>query len=331
MADYFVGAYTADMGGTATGIAALGRLPDGSLELLGDAVRTESPSYLARHGDLVYAAAEAAGRVDVFRRAAGHTLEPVASAPAGGTAPCHVARYGDTVVVACYVDGALGVLSAEPFGLAQTIAGEGSGPHPAQDGPHAHATFALDGSTVVSADLGADRLHLHSLVGGVLTRTGSVELPPGTGPRDFVRLRDGRILVLGELSLTVLALEWAGGTLAVVDEVALHGAAPGDHAAALTTSADGRFAYAGLRGSNRISVLDVEGALRAVASVASEGDWPRHHVVDGDVMHVAHERSNSVASFRISDNGIPSLIRPPIRVSSPIFLLPTAERSQSRF
>jgi 6-phosphogluconolactonase len=246
----------------------------------------------------------------------------VASAPAGGSYPCHLAGYGDTLVAACYGDGALGVLSARPLALVDTVRAEpATGPHDAQDGPHAHATFALDATTVVSADLGADLLHVHSLTAGVLTRTGSFAVPAGTGPRDFLRLADGRILLLGELGLTVLELAWRGGELAIVDEVALHGAQPGDHAAALTASVDGRFAYAGLRGSNRISVLGVEHGLSALTSVASGGDGPRHHVVDGDVMHVAHERSHSVASFRISENGIPEQIAPPIRVSSPIFLL----------
>ena len=319
---YLVGAYTADMGGAADGIAALGRLADGSLEPLGTAVVADSPGYLAAHGGLVYAAAEGTGRVESFRPGPGIRLERVASADAGGSYPCHIAGYGDTVVAACYGDGALGVLSADPLHLAAAVPAEpGSGPHEAQDGPHAHATFALDDATVVSADLGADLLHLHSLADGVLTRTGSFALPPGTGPRDFLRLSDGRILVLGELSLTVLELSWHGGELEIVDEVALPGAQPGDHAAALTASADGRFAYAGLRGSNLISVLGVEHGLSALTSVASGGDWPRHHVVDGDVMHVAHERSHSVASFRIPENGIPEQIAPPIRVFSPIFLL----------
>jgi 6-phosphogluconolactonase (cycloisomerase 2 family) len=316
---FYVGAYTADMGGTAVGIAALGSLPDGSLEYLGTAATSASPSYLAAHGDLVYAAAEAAGRVEVYRRGNGFALELVASAEAGGVAPCHVARYGDTVIAACYVDGRLGVLTAEPLALAHVLEGAGSGPHPAQDGPHAHATFALDASTILSADLGADEIYAHTLTDGLLTRTRSVRLPAGTGPRDFLRHPSGLILVLGELGLTITALNNRLETVATVD---LAGGAPGDHGAALSTSADGRFVYAGLRGSNRISVVEVaDGGLSAVGFVDAGGDWPRHHLIDGEMMHVAHERSSTVASFRIPENGIPELISAPIRVPSPIFLL----------
>ena len=317
---FYVGAYTPDMGGTAEGIAALGSLPDGSLELLGLAATAASPAYLAAHGDLVYAASEGVGRVEAYRRADGFSLERVAAAEAGGSAPCHLARYGGTVIAACYGDGHLGVLDAEPLALAQTLEGEGSGPHRAQDGPRAHGTVALDATTIVSADLGADRLHVHALSGGRLARTRSVSLPAATGPRDFLRHPSGVLLVLGELGLTLVALD-AG--LNTVSTVGLAGGEQGDHAAALSTSADGRFVYAGLRGSNRISITEVgdDGTLRAVGFIDAGGDWPRHHVVDGDLMHVAHERSNSVASFRISGNGIPEQISAPIRVASPIFLL----------
>jgi 6-phosphogluconolactonase (cycloisomerase 2 family) len=330
---FLVGAYTADMGGEALGIAALGTLPDGSLENLGLAAAADSPSYLAASGDLVYAAAEATGRIEVFRRRGRIDLEHVGGASSGGVAPCHVARYGDTVVAANYVDGRLGVLAAAGGTLetVQVLDASGSGPHAAQDGPHAHATIALADGTVLSADLGADRVHVHSRVGaerdgrGSLERTSSVELPEGTGPRDFLAAPSGYLYVLGELGLTVLVLERTGDDFAVVASVVLPGAEPGDHAAALTISGDGRFVYAGLRGSNRISVLAVlDGGrlLGAVTSIAAEGDWPRHHVIVGDVMHVAHERSSSVASFSIPENGIPALIGPPIRVFSPIFLLP---------
>jgi 6-phosphogluconolactonase len=322
MVDYYVGAYTADMGGTATGIAALGRLADGSLENLGLAVVAASPSYLAASGDLVYAAAEATGRVEVFRRAGELALEPVAGADSGGLAPCHVARYGDTVVAACYVDGTLGVLSAEPLALTQRVEAHGAGPHPAQDGPHAHATFALDDATILSADLGSDRVHVHTLTNGHLTRTGSLDLPPGTGPRDFLRLPSGLLLVLGELSLDVLVLRWHDGELSIVAGASLAGAEPGDHASALSLGPGARFAYAGLRGSNRISILAVDGeTITAVGFVDAGGDWPRHHVVDGDIMHVAHERSSTVASFRLGGDGVPALIAPAIAVASPIFLL----------
>ena len=126
MARYLVGAYTSDMGGRATGIVALESAADGSLVHAGHLATTDSPAYLAAHGDRVYSASEAAGTVEEFRRDARGRLEHLGSAPAGGVAPCHVARYGGTVVASCYVDGALGVVSADPLALMQSLAAEGS-------------------------------------------------------------------------------------------------------------------------------------------------------------------------------------------------------------
>ena len=321
---YLVGAYTADMGGRATGIVALESAADGSLRHAGHVATTDSPAYLAAHGDRVYAASEAAGTVEEFRSTA-LGLDRLGSAPAGGVAPCHVARYGDSVLTACYVDGAVGVVSAEPLSLVQSLPAEGAGPHPAQDGPHAHATCRLPDGTIVSADLGADLLRLHTLRDGRLERTGAVAVPAGTGPRDFLLHPNGRLYVLGELGLVVLVFGLDNGTPELLGSAPLHGARPGDHAAALSASADGRYLWAGLRGSNRISVLAVsgdDGTLASVDSVDAEGDWPRHHIVDGDLMHVAHERSDSVASFRIDEKGIPRYFSTLNRVFSPIFLLP---------
>jgi 6-phosphogluconolactonase len=331
MPRYLVGAYTADMGGRATGIVALESAADGSLRHAGHLATVDSPAYLAAHGDRVYAVSEAAGTLEEYRYSAG-ALRHLASVPAGGAAPCHVARYGDAVVTACYVDGALGVAGADPLRHLQSLAAAGSGPHPAQDGPHAHATCALPDGTIVSADLGADRIRLHALRGGMLVRTGEVEVPPGTGPRDFLMHPSGHLYVLGELGLVVLVFAVQDGALALLGSTALHGAEDGDHAAGLTASDDGRFLWAGLRGSNRISILAVsaDGAsLGAVDSVDARGDWPRHHVVDGDLMHVAHERSDSVASFRIDEKGIPRYFSTLNRVFSPIFLLQTGSETHS--
>ena len=332
MPRFLVGAYTPDMGGRATGIVALESAADGSLRHAGHLATTDSPAYLAAQGDRLYAASEAAGTVEEFRRDAAGGLEHLGSAPAGGVAPCHLARYDDSVLTACYVDGALGVLAAEPLALLESLPAEGSGPHPAQDAAHAHATCVLPDGTIVSADLGADRLRLHTLRGGRLVRTGEVEVPPGTGPRDFLLHPSGHLYVLGELGLVVLVFAVQDGALALLGSTALHGAEDGDHAAGLTASDDGRFLWAGLRGSNRISTLAVSadgGSLSAVDSVDARGDWPRHHVVDGDLMHVAHERSDSVASFRIDEKGIPRYFSTLNRVFSPIFLLQTGSETHS--
>ena len=326
---WLVGAYTADMGGGATGIAELEAKADGSLELVGVAALADSPSYLAVDGDRVYAASEAAGRIDVFSSdvagsATAGPLTLIGSVESGGIEPCQLTVAGDRLLVSNYGSGTIGVVDTGSLKLVQVLEGSGSGPHVVQDGPHAHATFLVDARTVLSADLGADEVHVHSITPGGLSRIQTLALPGGTGPRDFVRHPSGVILMLAELSLELLVLEVVDGVLSVLGSCAIPGAEAGDHAAGISLSDDARFAFVALRGSNRIAVLSLSTDGRTaepVTSVASEGEWPRHHAVDGDVLHVANQISSSVASFRIAKNGELSLISAPTFVPSPTFLL----------
>ena len=104
------------------------------------------------------------------------------------------------------------------------------------------------------------------------------------------------------------------------------GALPGDSAAEIALAADGRYAYVGVRGSNRISVLEVDpdgGALRPVADVPSGGDWPRHHLVRDGWLHVAHERSGDVVTYPLDpESGIPGEAVGRLEVLSPTALVP---------
>jgi 6-phosphogluconolactonase (cycloisomerase 2 family) len=104
------------------------------------------------------------------------------------------------------------------------------------------------------------------------------------------------------------------------------GALPGDAAAEIALAGDGRHAYIGVRGSNRIGVLQVEDggtALRAVADVPSGGNWPRHHLVGNGWLHVAHERSGDVVTFPLDpESGLPGAPAGRLDVASPTALVP---------
>ena len=310
---WLVGGYTADMQGSAAGILALRARANGSLEVDRLVTEATSPSYLAVSGQTLLAVSEATAELSAFSR----SFEHLGTASAGGDAPCHIGVYGSTVIVSNYVSGTLGVLSADPLTLTQSLGGSGGGPHAVQDGPHAHSTVELADGRILSADLGADRLHVHSLADGRISRVSSVEVPAGTGPRDILQLPNGLILVLAELSLEVLVLS---PSLDLVATVPIPGATVGDHAAGLSVRGDR--VYTALRGSNRLGILAfVDGSLLGVDFVSSEGDWPRHHVIDGDVLHAANQLSSTVASFSLAGDGIPRLIAPPTAVPSPTFLL----------
>ena len=104
------------------------------------------------------------------------------------------------------------------------------------------------------------------------------------------------------------------------------GAKDGDSAAEIALSPDGRHAYVGVRGSNRICVLDVDGGSPGVASplmdYSSGGDWPRHHLIRNGWLHVAHERSHDVTTFRLDPvSGLPGEVQSRLVTGSPTALV----------
>jgi 6-phosphogluconolactonase (cycloisomerase 2 family) len=321
--DFLVGGYGADMGGTATGIAWARSTTDGSFDYLGPAVETESPSWITVDGTRVYAVLEGVAAVDVFELQSGH-LEKIERLDVAGQYPCHLAIAGGHPVVACYGDGVV-------WTPGEAIAGspEDRGPLPAQDGPHAHHVLSLADRRVLTLDLGTDRVYLHHWSGPRLIRYDELALPPGTGPRDLLQLPDGRIALLGEWSCELLLLEEMGQSFEIVQILTLPGATPGpDQASGLGLSPDGRFVFAGIRGSNRIASIAVhEDVVRPVGWAPSGGDWPRHLVVDGSFVHVANQLSNSVATLRIEADGTLTPVGEPVAVPSPTCLAPVSAPS----
>ena len=323
----WVGGYTTTMGGDALGIGLLRWDHDGAgLEVL-DTTPTSSPSFLAAGLDGVLYATDEAGRIEAFRPGPCLTLQPLGGQPTSGGFPCHVSVTLGRLFVSNYLDGSIDVFSLTVDGrvdaLIQTLPSEGSGPNPVQQGPHAHSTL-LYGSTLLSADLGADRVHVHALEHGQLVREASVALPPGTGPRDLIA-HAGQTIVLGELNGGLFALDERGRITATgrVSNDWLEG----DHAAGFAIDTAGRFGYTGLRGSNRIAVFR-SADLSPVTTVSCGGDWPRHLCVitardTGDVLLVANQLSSTVVAFGLDPNtGIPFPLGSPVNVASPTFLLP---------
>jgi 6-phosphogluconolactonase (cycloisomerase 2 family) len=321
---HWIGSYTVSLGGEALGIGAAATREDGTLEFIGLAAETSSPSFLANGlvPGIVYSTDEGSGRVEAFRRVDDFGLAAIGGRAVSGGSPCHLSVTESHLYVSNYGDGSVDVFPLDTEGrigeLAQTLQGSGSGPADDQGGPHAHATHVV-GPTVLSADLGADRVHVHGVRDGVLERIGTGVFPAGTGPRDFADSA-GRIYLLGELDGGVYRIDEAAQTIAsgrvVADWVA------GDHAAALAIDEAGTFAYAGLRGSNRVAALRLDD-LSPVAAVPTGGSWPRHLVRDGGVLHVANQLSSTVTSFRLEpDTGIPRPIGLPESVPSPTYLLP---------
>lgn len=321
MTELLVGGYTADAGGSARGIGRARIAPDGSLEYRGLAAEADSPSWLLVHEGVVYAALEAANRLGAWR-IVDDRLEPLGEVATPGEAPCHLAVANGRLLAANYLDGALTVHRIRSDGsldeVSQRLAGSGSGPLSAQQGPHAHHVLPLPDGRVLAADLGADRMLVHRWEADRLVLVAEVALPSGCGPRDLVALPDGRIALLGEWDGTVHLLAPDGDSFRLVASLPLPGR-EGSQAAGLRPAHRGSLLVAGLRGADAVVSVAVD-PLEVRATVPSGGHWPRHLLVDDETVYVSNQLGDSVAGFRIAADGALAPLGAPAAVPSPTCL-----------
>ncbi|QWT24601.1 lactonase family protein [Subtercola sp. PAMC28395] len=199
----------------------------------------------------------------------------------------------------------------------------------------AHSSIVIPDGRIVSTDLGFDLVRVWqyrptaenpeaspgAAAGSRLVLDHEIVLPFWSGPRHVALHPSGALLVLTEYSVEVV-------TIAPAENVRAYGPSglpllqitstssavsapiePFDAAAEISLSGDARFAYVTVRGSNRLSTMSVDdrGAVHPVADVSTCGVKPRHHVVLGTRLLVAHTESNDVALFELDPaTGIPS-------------------------
>jgi 6-phosphogluconolactonase (cycloisomerase 2 family) len=335
----WTGTYTADGGGRAEGIGAISAAPDGTLQWLGTAVKADSPSFVAVHPTLpiVYAVGERAQTVQAYRRTTEFGLEALGNAQGAGEAACHVAvdPLGRFLTVACWGDGQVllyeldhdGAMTGR-FPAAPSVDPHGSLTPGAARQSRAHTSLMLSDGRIMTTDLGHDTLRVWQYEPGAgLNADHEVALPFGCGPRHLVQHANGSVFVVSEYSIEVFVVRAEAGTFELVSRgpATSGGSIQNDSAAEICLSQDGNHAYIGVRGSNLISVLQVtpDGtALSPIKDFPSGGDWPRHHLVRGQWLHVAHERSDDISTFTLDTvTGLPGPLVHTLRTPSPTALV----------
>jgi 6-phosphogluconolactonase len=335
----WTGTYTPDSGGRAEGIGALSAHPDGRLEWLGTAAKADSPSFVAAHPALpvVYAVAEQRKMVRAFRRTGDFGLEPLGEPQPAGEATCHVAvdPRGRFLTATCWGDGQvlLYELGADGAITARFPASASVDPHSVQTPgeprqSRAHASLMLQDGRIMTTDLGHDTLRIWNYApGSGLEADHEVALPFGCGPRHLVQHPSGNVFVVSEYSIEVFVVRPEAGTFELVfrGPATSGGSMPDDSAAEICLDREGRHAYVGVRGSNLLSVLDVAAGgteLLPVQDFPSGGNWPRHHIVRGKWLHVAHERSDNIATFELDPaSGLPGRLVHDLQTPSPTALV----------
>ncbi len=312
----YLGSFTSDGGRgitTATVDADTGALR--AVHHTGDGV--PDPSYLVLGGGLLHSVCErddgAAAALSLADPARPGLLgEPVT---VHGAAPTHLARTNGLLCTANYGSGSVSVLrlraDGAPAGPPRVHRHTGGGPVSGrQDEPHAHAVVVdPSGRWLLSVDLGTDSVWVSAIEAGGLRPHREFPVRPGSGPRHLTFRPDGsRAYLVNELEPTLTVCRWDAdaGELAPLGETAL--VAPGTTGEAFPSemvfSADGRTAWAAVRGADSIAVLALDppgDTAQYVTSVPCGGHWPRDLALhpSGRWLYAANERSGDVTWFEL--------------------------------
>lgn len=323
----FVGGYTAESDGHATGVTSL--LNQGSARR----VRLEpvstlalvSPTWLTLHPtrSLLLATGEnTPGTVSSLRYDADGALVLLSTVEIVGDGACHVAVSADGAyaIVASYVSGSLSTVAIADDGTLSTVVDAveltGSGPvQDRQEGAHAHQAVVV-GDEVLCCDLGADRIVRLRLTGdGALETAGDpIPLPAGSGPRHLVVAQD-HLVVACELSGELVLLTRDGDGWRTADTVA--SSTRDGHIQPSGIATDGTRVYVANRGVDTIGVVDLDAATHTLTPVTEfdcGGAWPRDITLDGGLLWVSNQNSDTLAVFEVSP--MPP-VSPPVIVDVP--------------
>lgn len=139
----------------------------------------------------------------------------------------------------------------------------------------------------------------------------TILLPKGCGPRQAIMDQDGtHLYVLTELSNEIYTfkksrdMNYKG---IQINTVLPQGCNKENASAAICMNQDGHHLYTTTRGSNIISVFEIErGYLKPVQFIECGGDHPREMKLDptSNFLLVANRYSNSILSFRLDLSGL---------------------------
>lgn len=241
--------------------------------------------------------------------------------PVGGLSYMGVDVHSKTLLAA---DFPVGTAVSVPIGrdgglgaVASRVQDTGSGPHPRQQGPHAHHVVTdPSGRFALVADFGADRVFVYRF--DRATRTLSAGTPdgprtyataPGSGPRRLAFHPNGRtVYLLNELTADIQTLHWNPEDGALTHRQSLSTDTPGHtgttSAAELAISRDGRFVYTSNRGENTLVVFSTDrgtGLLTQVQRIPCAGliPWSFSLHPGGRWLFVANQASNTVNLFSV--------------------------------
>lgn len=340
---FFVGTYT---GEKSEGIYKYLLKPNGKLELIGLAAKSDNPSFLTLSTDGKYLLAvneinndKGEGTVESFK-VSDDSLTFLSRSSSGGAHPCFISMNKEGYVLAAnYSGGNVGLLKLNEKGelsdLLDVQQHKGSGSTDRQAGPHAHsAYFEEEGNDIISVDLGTNEI-LFSILEKernklVPSYPHRLKMDPGAGPRHLAfHPTEKWIYLVNELNstITLLAKDEKGD----YQKKSSHSTLPSDYTednycADIHISSDGRFLYASNRGHNSIAIFEVlrgSGKLKVLGHHSTHGEWPRNFSLspDEEFLVVANQNSGNIVSLkRDKEKGLLEFVHE-IEAPSPVCIL----------
>lgn len=318
---FYVGTYTPERvkDSESEGIYTYALNTDGSIDSIGLAVKTNSPSFITKSTNNKYIIGTNSinnGSITSFRIDGG-VLHKISQSKTGDN-PCYVTSNKNSyVLTANYRSGNYnlhhlnkeGILSAALDTHKSTFTIPST--HPRQDAPHAHSCyFEPNSKNIITIDLGTNKLifeHLDENTQTIEPNTFSeLQMPKHCGPRILTfHPTQPWLYVVNELDATVTFIkknrEENSYEIVETVETLKPEDKQGNSAAHIQISKDGNYVYMSNRGHDSIGVLKVlpSGKLELIQTISTHGKHPRHFTLspNNDFLLVANRDDNSICSF----------------------------------
>ena len=209
---------------------------------------------------------------------------------------------------------------------------EGSGVNPTrQEKSHTHsAVFAPDYTTVLFADLGADKILQYPFDASqnpplIYNQSTFINTKPGSGPRHITFSKNGKLVYsIEELAGMISVYDFSNNTLKEIQRIATHPdkITEGFESSDVHISPDGKFLYATNRGKeNNIAILKVlnDGKLESIGYQKTGGKHPRTFAIDetGKFIIVTNVISQDVTVFKRNlETGMLKKVGKPVKIKN---------------
>jgi len=323
----FMGSYTQqlspDLLGIGDGIYTV-QLNDetGELKVL-HTMNTINPSYLAISNDnrFLYCHTEVSigdePKVQAYKIKDDFSLELLNEQPIAGGYPCHIAKFDDNILVACYETGNILQFPLDQNGKLMKCAKNhqhvGSSINKKrQEGPHAHQVVVHPNrKEIYACDLGLDIIKAYGFQDKeyIANTSHDIVVAKGGGPRHMVFNENGTLgYVLNELSGAVSILKKRDGSFKQIDssDSLPHTYKGMPSSSAIRIHPNNGFLYAANRTLDAITIFEIKGEkLEVIDCQFTEGNELREFNItpDGKWLIACHQNSHDTVVYQIKSDG----------------------------